>query len=162
MSFAALLDYYANSHRHPLNKMLHAVGIPCVLFATLQFFSWIHISMPGLFDIHISWLFYGALITYYARLDGQSALFVGVAMLPFVWFANVFSAYWLSFFLFCLLFAAGWILQVLGHIIEGHRPAFISRPSILPLLPLLVLAESMREQGYRKDLQQAELEEPTA
>lgn len=152
MNFSMLLDFYSNSHRHPLNKLLHYLGVPLILFATLQFFGWIHISMPGLFDIHTSWLVYGALLFYYFRLDGQMTLLFAAIALPFVFLANALSAYWLSFFLFSILFAAGWILQILGHIIEGQQPAFVGKPSIIFALPLLVLAEAIKEQGYGADL----------
>lgn len=157
MNFSALLDLYSDSHRHPLNKVLHYVGVPFVLLAVMQFFSWIHISMPGLFDIHTSWLLYGALVFYYFRLDSQCGLLFGAIMLPFLFLLNILSAYWISFFLFSILFAAGWILQILGHIIEGQQPAFVGKPSIIFILPMLTLAEALCEQGYRSDLKQLDI-----
>ncbi len=154
MNFTTLLDIYSESHRHQLNKLLHLVGVPLVLFATIQFFSWIHISMPGLFDIHSSWLVYAALVFYYFRLDAQIALLFAAMLLPFVFLANLLSAYWISFFIFSILFAAGWILQILGYIIEGQQPSFVSRPTSVFALPLMVLGEVMCERGYRPDLRQ--------
>src|SRR5436190_21664137 len=34
------------------------------------------------------------------------------------------------------LFIAGWILQVIGHLIEGNRPAFFSNPMYLVIGPV--------------------------
>ncbi len=148
MNFATLLDLYSDSHHHPLNKVLHYIGVPFVLFATVQFFSWIHISMPGLFDIHTSWLFYIVVVSYYFRLDSQCGLLIAALLIPLTFLANLLSVYWLSFFLFSILFAAGWILQILGHIIEGQQPAFVVKPKLISLLPLLTLALAMRDHGY--------------
>lgn len=152
-NFADLLDFYAQSHRHPVNKILHIIGIPCVLFSVLLFFSWIHISMPGLFDIHTSWIFSAILVLYYFRLDAQFALLLGALLLPCIFLANILSGYWLSFPTFCVLFATGWILQLIGYFIEGEQPAFITKPYILLSLPLLVLSDVMCNRGYRQDLQ---------
>lgn len=159
MNFTTLLNFYSDSHMHPLNKILHYLGVPFVLFATLQFFSWIHISMPGLFDIHTSWILYLALVIYYFRLDSQCALLFAALLIPFTLLANFLSGYWPSFFIFSILFAGGWVLQILGHIIEGRQPAFVDRPAVIPLLPLLTLADAMRERGYRTDLQRETTQE---
>lgn len=146
---AILLELYSDSHQHPVNRIMHWIGVPLVLFASLLFFSWLHLSMPGLFDIHCSWLFWGAISLYYARLDIQSSLLLSVILLPFIFLANIISSYWLSFPFFCLLFAIGWILQLVGYYIEDEIPLFITKPMILTLLPLLVLVEMLQAKGLR-------------
>lgn len=152
-SFTILLQSYFQVHKHPLNKTLHCVGTPCVLFSTILFFSWIHITMPGVFDLHTSWLVAIALSVYYFRLDSQLGFVFALVMVPIVIFANLFSFVWVSFFLFCILFAIGFILKLVGHVIEGQQPAFISNPKLLLMAPLFVMLEVAFKRGYRQDLQ---------
>jgi uncharacterized membrane protein YGL010W len=140
-NFQSLLEHYSKSHRHAINKILHFIGVPFVVFATLLFFSWIHLSMPGLFDLHTSWLFSIVMILYYFQLDKQLALLLGAILLPFIFLANLISGYWLSFPIFCIFFAVGWILQLVGHFLEGEQPAVIGKPYVLLILPLLTLNE---------------------
>ncbi len=43
------------------------------------------------------------------------------------------------------LFVGGWILQFIGHGIEGNRPSFMKDPRFLLVGPLFIL-----QQGFRK------------
>lgn len=151
-NFVALTEYYGQAHKHPINKILHLIGIPCVFFSCLIFFSWIHLIMPGIFDVHTSWLMCASLLIYYAQFDRQYALLLGAILLPFIFLANLIASYWFSFPIFCILFAAGWILQLIGHLIEEEQPSCLKKPKILLLMPLILLAEKISEQSFRSDL----------
>jgi uncharacterized membrane protein YGL010W len=152
-NFQSLLKCYSESHQHPINKKLHLIGVPCLLFSILIFFSWIHITMPGIFDMHSSWLFGTTLILYYLRLDMQLALLLGAILLPCTLLANFISTTWLSLPLFCIFFAIGWILQLIGHFLEGKQPAVVNTIQVLLTLPLITLADILYQRGFRQDLQ---------
>ncbi len=132
--------------------MLHFISTPFLLFATLIFFSWIHISMPGFFDIHTSWLFFAGLIFYYTKFDTQLACLFSAILLPLILVANFFSSYWLSFPVFFILFVSSALLQLLGHFIEGEQPATVDHPKLIFTLPLIMMAEILCNYGYRQDL----------
>lgn len=73
------IDNYKSKHRHPLNKLCHAIGIPIIVISLpLFFFSW------------------------------RWAL---------------------------ALFFLGWVLQFVGHAIEGNQPAFFRNPVYLLVGP---------------------------
>ena len=69
---ASFINTYKSQHRHPLNRLCHAIGIPMITISWLLFF--------------FKWRWALA------------------------------------------LFVAGWILQFVGHAIEGNRPAFLQNP----------------------------------
>jgi uncharacterized membrane protein YGL010W len=48
------------------------------------------------------------------------------------------------------LFVAGWILQFVGHLIEGNRPAFFSNPLYLLVGPLWLLRRIAAAIGLSK------------
>lgn len=80
---SSFMQNYREKHRHPINKLLHTIGIPTIVVSLpLFFFNW--------------------------RL--ALALFVG-----------------------------GWILQFVGHFIEGNQPAFLRNPVYLLIGPLWFL-----------------------
>jgi len=72
-------ENYKSKHRHPLNRLMHSIGIPLLV-----------VSLPGF----------------------------------------LFSWRWALG-----LFAAGWILQFIGHAIEGNQPAFFHNPVYLLVGP---------------------------
>lgn len=49
-----------------------------------------------------------------------------------------------------LLFVAGWILQFVGHAIEGNQPAFLRNPVYLLIGPLWVLRRAVAVFGFDK------------
>ena len=49
-----------------------------------------------------------------------------------------------------LLFIAGWILQFVGHAIEGNQPAFFRNPVYLLVGPLWVLRRTAAVFGFGK------------
>lgn len=144
-----LVESYSQGHNHPINKLLHLIGIPCALFSLLLLTSWIHITMPGYFDIPMSWLSCAVLVGYYTRLDKQLALLFCAILLPFIFAANLLATYWLSYPLFCFFFAVGFILQVIGHLIENKYPLIFRQPALLVTFPLLMLHEIMHERGNK-------------
>jgi uncharacterized membrane protein YGL010W len=75
----SFVENYKAKHRHPLNKLCHAFGIPMITISwPLFFFNW-RIALA--------------------------------------------------------LFAGGWLLQFIGHAIEGNQPAFFQNPIYLLVGP---------------------------
>lgn len=48
------------------------------------------------------------------------------------------------------LFVGGWILQFIGHGIEGNRPSFMKDPRFLLIGPLFILQEGIRKLSRRQ------------
>lgn len=71
------LERYNESHRHPVNRALHTLGIPMIA-----------LSFPVALAAALRW--------------------------PALWVPAL------------ALFACGWLLQFIGHWIEGRPPAFFS------------------------------------
>lgn len=131
----ALLEHYAQSHRHPLNERIHYVAIPLIM-----------LSLIGLlFSVH-PWLAYAfilASMVYYLRLS-----------LPFAWAMTAWSAVLLALVhamgphrvVWCVsIFVGAWVLQFIGHKIEGKKPSFFEDIQYLWVGPLFVLQPLMRQ-----------------
>lgn len=143
------IDFYKQYHTHPVNKIIHFFCIPIIAFCFLNFFSSINLIIKyhnyfnilhAPFDILIT-LFYCIYYTFFWPSHISSI------MIPFYLilcgaahdFRN--NNNWLK--LNTILFITAWILQFLGHYIEGNRPAlmdslsqaFLTAPAFAVLEP---------------------------
>jgi uncharacterized membrane protein YGL010W len=90
----SFVDNYKAKHQHPVNKLMHSIGIPMIVVSLpLFFFSW-------------------------------------------RWALG--------------LFIIGWILQLVGHAVEGNRPAFIKNPFYLVIGPWWLIRRAVAALGLAK------------
>lgn len=122
-----LLDEYGKSHQNKTNVAIHAIAVPAIFFVTLGLL-WT-IPTPEIFDrFKITWAHVLVIPTlwYYFKLSGP----IGAAMtlLVIASFAciKLLIMAEISVLIFCLaLFVVMWILQFIGHHIEGKKPSFL-------------------------------------
>ena len=134
-----LLAVYGESHRHPQNELIHYVAIPLIVFSLIGVLHGMHPYL-ALFSIAAS-------VVYYARL---STLFMVIMTL----FAAV-CLYGVGLLGAALLpvsvgiFVVSWILQFIGHKIEGKKPSFFEDLQYLLVGPLFVLSKLLVRMGVR-------------
>ena len=134
-----LIAHYGESHQNPRNEVIHFIAIALIM-----------LSLVGmLFALHpfVAYAFVATSMVYYARLSGVflvsrvlwSALTVAVvfAMGPRVPAISV------------AIFVGAWILQFIGHRIEGKKPSFFEDIQYLRVGPLFVLSKLFGKLGIR-------------
>jgi len=151
---AQLLDEYSESHRHPLNKLLHWVCVP-VIFWAVAALLW---SLPFPLEPRFLWLPLNwaviamlALQVYYFRLSLPLALgfvAVNIAVLALAGYA-AHAAPWPLWQLALALFVVAWIGQFIGHALEGKRPSFFKDLQFLLIGPAWLLAAVYRAAGLK-------------
>jgi uncharacterized membrane protein YGL010W len=100
-----LLNEYGESHKNKTNILIHAIAVPAIYFVTLALvWSIPTITFMDYFDITWAHIIVIPTLYYYFRLSGP----IGAAM-------TVLS----------ILFVVMWILQFVGHNIEGKKPSFL-------------------------------------
>lgn len=151
---AQSIAIYRQDHSHPINRVLHYIGTPAVLLSIIIFSSWIHIMMPNVFNISLSWLVTLGLLIYYFQFDTLFAGILMIILIPLTALVNLLAYSWISYFIFGLLFMTGWILQAIGHLIENSKPSFLKSPHMLLIAPLYLITELAFARGLRSDLQQ--------
>ena len=122
-----LLNEYGESHKNKINILIHAIAVPAIYFVTLAL-VW-SIPTPAFLDyFDVTWAHVLVIPTlyYYFRLSGP----IGAAMT----LLSVLSLYGIillesldiSVWQFSIiLFVVMWILQFVGHNIEGKKPSFL-------------------------------------
>ena len=137
-----LLNEYGESHQDSINKKIHWVCVPAIMFSLLGIL-W---SLP--FPVKISPLINWAtvLITlsiiYYFFLSWKLAigmLFSSLLMILILQWMDGFSVpLWQ---IAIAIFIAAWIGQFVGHHIEGERPSFFRDIQFLLIGPVWLLAD---------------------
>ncbi|BCO19188.1 MULTISPECIES: Mpo1 family 2-hydroxy fatty acid dioxygenase [unclassified Alteromonas] len=125
-SIERLLLQYGESHQNKTNVLIHAIAVPSIYFVTLGLL-W-SVPVPDFIaQFSVTWAHILAVpvLYYYFSLSGP----IGAAMtlLTLACFGGVNLLVWLniSVWKFCLtLFVVMWILQFIGHKIEGKKPSF--------------------------------------
>ena len=135
-----LLAVYNESHTHPTNELIHFVAVPMIVFSLIGVLQWLH---PNLALIAIA-----GSIVYYARL---STVFMIVMTLSSALMLYVVGLMAPALLLPVSLgvFVGSWILQFVGHKIEGKKPSFFEDLQYLLVGPLFVLSKLFLKLGLK-------------
>jgi uncharacterized membrane protein YGL010W len=155
MSFLAQqLSMYARYHRDPRNRATHFVGIPAIVFSILVPLALWRFPLFGL-DASAAWIVAAIAVAGWIALDVTIglAMLVAMAVLLFVaeWIATRFGTT-TAWVVFALFFVGGWILQLIGHLWEGKRPAFADNLFQAFIGPMFLIAEVLIALGLKQDL----------
>lgn len=126
-----LLARYGESHRNPVNELIHIVCIPAIVFSLLGILWALH---PA-----VALLVVAAALAYYVTLSRTFALGMGVmtgAMLVLLAMLPDGTVLPTSIG----VFVAAWLGQFVGHHIEGKKPSFFDDLRFLLIGPLFVLS----------------------
>jgi len=148
------LTEYEVSHCNRINKSLHWICVPVIVWCTLglawgaPFPNGVRAALPV-----ANWAIATALaaLVYYAFLSPRLALGVLPVFLVFLWSLGELQRNApLPLWSICLvLFILAWIGQFVGHAIEGRRPSFFKDLQFLLIGPLWLLADVYRRAGIR-------------
>jgi uncharacterized membrane protein YGL010W len=151
-------EFYSSYHTHPVNKFFHLLGIPTIMLSTLILLQNFYIGYSGKIYgldfnygckiLPINYLLAFFYIFYYYGYGAYPGFIMNVYLLFLTWLSN-----WLvvnkkiNLKNTSYLFVLSWILQFMGHVVEGNRPAltdsigqaFLGAPifSLTPIIPFL-------------------------
>lgn len=139
------LSTYASYHRDRRNIATHFVGIPMILFSITAFLARPSFAIGetgfAIAPVHVVGL--GAAVFYFL-LDVRYGLVMAVFLALNVWGATALAAQstavWAG--VAGAMFVVGWIFQLVGHVWEGKKPAFVDDLVGLLIGPLFVVAEA--------------------
>jgi uncharacterized membrane protein YGL010W len=147
---------YAAYHRDPRNKATHFVGVPLIMLAILIPPSLLRAELMG-FGITTAMLLAAAVLVYYFVLDVALALAMLVVLGALIWLAELIAGGGAAraWTWFGILFVGGWVLQLVGHVFEGRRPALVDNLFQIFVAPICLCAEIFVALGLRPGLRSA-------
>jgi len=148
------MAFYQSYHRSAGCKATHFIGVPLVTFSILIPMGWLALDISGA-RVSLAMLFVVSTLGYYFRLEKTLAVMMVFVMVPITLCADWVSRlpFRDSLMVFFGAFILGWIFQLVGHAIEGKRPALTDNffPSVFTA-PLFLVAEVLFALGWGKDL----------
>jgi uncharacterized membrane protein YGL010W len=150
------MSFYAAYHQDARNKATHFVGVPIIVLSLFIPLSWLRFELGGV-TLTAAMIFAGIVLIYYFTLD----IVLGLGMLVFnaalIWLAQIIAAQgalqgWIGF---GTLFIGGWILQLVGHVFEGRKPALADNLFQIFVAPIFLCAELFFALGYKPKLHAA-------
>ena len=140
------MSNYELYHQHPVNKFLHFICIPMIVLTSMNFLNNIYLcSLKSKFGYDLEINLRSLLLLVYGIHYLKSSWLIGITMMIYMLSFSYLSDYWQKrdkhWILNSLkLFTLAWIIQFIGHYIEGVRPALIdSLSSALFEAPLFSL-----------------------
>jgi uncharacterized membrane protein YGL010W len=146
------MSFYAAYHQDARNKATHFVGVPAIVLSLMVPLSWL-----GFAGVSAAMVTTAALLVYYLALDVWLGLVMCVVMGALLWLGQILAdqgavAGWSWF---AALFVGGWILQLVGHVFEGRKPALVDNLFQIFIAPLFLAAEVFFALGYKPRLHAA-------
>ena len=149
------MSIYAAYHQDPRNKATHFIGVPAIVLSLFIPLAWLRFG-----DVSAAMLLAAAVLFYYLLLDvplGLAMLAV-FALLAWVGKQIALQGAVAGWSWFAVLFVGGWILQLLGHVYEGRRPALADNLFQIFVAPIFLAAEVFFALGYKPALHAAVLQ----
>ncbi len=127
----ALIDAYGESHQNPTNKLIHWICVPVIMWTTVGLlWSIPHAYFGGSASaVWMNWATIGVALSllFYFRLSitvGAGMTVVGGGLLALCYLAELISP-WPLWQVCSVVFVGAWIMQFVGHKIEGKKPSFL-------------------------------------
>jgi uncharacterized membrane protein YGL010W len=121
-----LLNQYGESHQNQTNILIHGIAVPSIFFVTIGLIYAIPVpEMIAQYQVTFAHILAIPMLMYYFKLSGPIgaamtlltiAVFGGIRLLEYL----EISVWQFSLVLFVVM----WVLQFVGHKIEGKKPSF--------------------------------------
>lgn len=138
------LEKYGESHQNPTNKLIHWFCVPAIMFSLFGLLYAIPFPVErGLFTNWAAVFFAGALL-YYLRLSVPmfiGFLPIGAAMVFGIdaIYNSVGQSPAMLAYISLGIFVVAWVIQFIGHKIEGAKPSFLEDVQFLMIGPAWLL-----------------------
>ena len=143
------MSTYAAYHQDARNKATHFVGVPVIVLSLMIPLAWLRFE-----GISAAMVITAVLLAYYLVLDVWLGLAMCIVMGALLWLGQLLAgqgalAGWIWF---GVLFVGGWILQLVGHVFEGRKPALADNLFQIFVAPIFLCAELFFALGYKPQL----------
>jgi len=156
-----LMVQYAHYHRDRRNIATHLVGIPLIVLSIGMLLSLVSFDLAGNIISLASVLWVLSTLWYLTRgnwvlglaTSAVNGALIALAHTPEAATGWGLSALWdATWFPGLVVFVIGWIIQFVGHIFEGRKPAFVDDVVGLLVGPMFVVGEVLMMAGMLRSM----------
>ena len=147
------MSSYAAYHQDARNKATHFIGVPAIILSLFIPLAWMRFDAGGV-TITAAMIFAAVVVLYYFFLDVPLAIamLAVTAILVFIGHKIAELGVAQGWIWFGGLFVGGWILQLVGHVFEGRKPALADNLFQIFVAPIFLAAEVFFALGYKPEL----------
>ncbi|MCF6319057.1 MAG: DUF962 domain-containing protein [Proteobacteria bacterium] len=137
-SINELLDEYASSHQNKTNKLIHYFAVP-IIFWTITAMLWV-VKLPYVENLAV--VATVLISIYYLSKDVKLAIQMIIISVLCLLLNDFLEAQGLPLLYIALvLFVIAWILQFIGHKVEGKKPSFFKDLQFLLIGPAWIVRQ---------------------
>ncbi len=155
-SLAEQMSVYSAYHRNPVNKAIHFVFVPAIVWTLMIAFGLVDLFSVGALTFTLAHALVVPLLVWYLLLDfplGAVAVFLYTTLLILALFVGALGTT-TALVIAGTLHVFSWAVQFLGHgVWEKRRPALMDNLFQTLVAPIFVIAEVAFMMGLRKDLE---------
>lgn len=147
------LQEYGASHQNPSNKLIHWICVPLIVLSVIGLIG--SIPVPEFMSDISPRLNFGSLalllaILYYAYLSISLAIGMIIFSIILIYVLHLMIGLDIALWKQCLvIFVVAWIVQFIGHEIEGKKPSFLKDLQFLMIGPLWLLSFIYKKIGIK-------------
>lgn len=153
-SLSQFLADYGDSHQNPTNQWIHIVCVPLIFVSTLALLWLVPVGNWLRLDGSLAYWVNGATVAgvlagiVYLRLGLRAFVLMAAWLaLSVLAITGIISAGWSLLWISVAVWVIAWIIQVVGHRIEGKKPSFLEDLVFLLIGPIFVSVELARKLG---------------
>ena len=150
------MGFYAAYHQDARNKASHFVGVPMIIFGLFVALGWARVEVGGV-ALTAAMLLAAVVLVWYFLLDVPLALAMLAINAALLVLADGVSRQPIGTGLvwFVAFFGGGWVVQLVGHLWEGRKPALVDNFFQIFVAPIFLAAEVFFALGYKPALHAA-------
>ena len=146
------VDSYAESHQNSINKKIHWICVPLIMFSLLGLLSAVKLFEVQGFEMNLcyvlivfAWLFYLNL----SLVISIGMFFISALQLLLIYYLEINLDKTLLLYLYMAIFVVAWIGQFIGHKIEGQKPSFFEDLQFLLIGPAWIISFIYKKLGIK-------------
>ena len=138
---------YGVSHQNPMNKKIHWICVPLIMFTLLGL-----LSLVKIYNINLTHLIIIFALFFYLRLS--ISISVGMFIISAIQLGIIFYMETLFLdlhllYIYLLIFMIAWVGQFIGHKIEGQKPSFFEDIQFLLIGPAWIISFIYKKMGIK-------------
>ena len=138
---------YGVSHQNPMNKKIHWICVPLIMFTLLGL-----LSLVKIYNINLTHLIIIFALFFYLRLS--ISISVGMFIISAIQLGIIFYMETLLLdlhllYIYLLIFIIAWVGQFIGHKIEGQKPSFFEDIQFLLIGPAWIISFIYKKMGIK-------------
>ncbi len=138
---------YGVSHQNPINKKIHWICVPLIMFTLLGL-----LSLVKIYNVNLAYLIIAFALFFYLRLSTPISIgmfIISVAQLGFIFYIEMLFLDIHLIYIYLLTFIIAWVGQFIGHKIEGQKPSFFEDLQFLLIGPAWLISFIYKKIGIK-------------